>query len=181
MRKNKYVLGLKKYLIVEFYYSILRRDWRISTFFTDLLLKTVAIIVVSVDRFTQNASAISASALTFYSTLAFIPIVALILAVARGFGASKSLETWMQGHAFTNPDVMQWVMDVAGKALEHTQSNIITGLGIVLLIWSAVRMMSSTELAMNRIWGGKKRERGCQKIYRLYIHSFHCSDIDSVG
>ena len=32
VRKNKYMLGLKKYLIVEFYYSILRRDWRISTF-----------------------------------------------------------------------------------------------------------------------------------------------------
>ena len=168
MRKNKYMLGLKKYLIVEFYYSILRRDWRISTFFTDLLLKMVAIIVVSVDRFTQNASAISASALTFYSTLAFIPIVALILAVARGFGASKSLETWMQGHAFTNPDVMQWVMNVAGKALDHTQSNIITGLGIVLLIWSAVRMMASTELAMNRIWGVKKG-RGVVKKFTDYM------------
>ncbi len=48
-------------------------------------------------------------------------------------------------------------MQVAGKALDNTtQSGVITGIGIVLLIWSVVKMLSSTELAMNRIWGVKK-------------------------
>ena len=78
--------NLKKFLHPEFYYSVLRRDWCISTFISDFLLKTVAILVVSIDRFVKDASTISASALTFYSTLSFIPVVALILAIARGFG-----------------------------------------------------------------------------------------------
>ena len=133
------LFNLKKYLIVEFYYSVLRRDWRVSTFLQDILLKTVAYVVVSVDRFITNASAISASALTFYSTLSFIPVVALVLAIARGFGAAKALEEWLNEQTFTNPEVMQWVMNLAGKALDNTQSNIIAGLGIVLLIWSVVK------------------------------------------
>ena len=161
-------MSVKKYLVIEFYYSVLRRDWRISTFLRDVSLKSVAVVVVSIDRFAKNASAISASALTFYSTLSFIPVVAFILGIARGFGAAAALEKWLQEQSFANPEVMGWVMKVAGKALDNTQSNVVTGLGIVLLIWSAVRVLSNTELAMNRIWGVKKG-RGVVKKFTDYL------------
>lgn len=88
--------NLKRFLYLDFYYSVLRRDWRISTFLSDLVLKTVAVVIVSIDRFIKDASMISASALTFYSTLSFIPVVALILAIARGFGAAKAFEDWLK-------------------------------------------------------------------------------------
>ena len=156
MIKQKSSVNLKKFLIIDFYYSVLRRDWRISTFLTDIFLKTFAIAVVSVDRFVKDACSISASALTFYSTLSFIPVVALILAIARGFGAAKALEDWVKEQTYTNPDVMEWVLGVANKALENTQGGLVTGLGIILLLWAVIRMLSSTELAMNRIWGVKK-------------------------
>lgn len=152
----KHKLNFKRYLLIDFYYSVLRRDWRISTFLTDIVLKTLAVVVVSLDRFVKDASTISASALTFYSTLSFIPVVALVLAIARGFGAAKALEDWIKDQTYTNPEVMEWVVGIANRALDNTQSSLITGFGIILLIWSVVRMLSSTELAMNRIWGVKK-------------------------
>ena len=154
--KQRHKINLKKYLIIDFYYSVLRRDWRISTFLTDIFLKTIAVVVVSADRFVKDACSISASALTFYSTLSFIPVVALILAIARGFGAAKALEEWVKEQTYTNPQVMDWVLGVANKALENTQGGLVTGIGILLLLWAVVRMLSSTELAMNRIWGVKK-------------------------
>lgn len=162
--KRKRKVNLKKFLVVDFYYSILRRDWRISTFATDLLLKIVAVVVVSMDRFIKDACSISASALTFYSTLAFIPVTALILAIAKGFGAAKILEDWVKDQSFTNPEVVEWLMNIANKALENTRGGIITGLGIVLLLWSVIRMLGSTELAMNRIWGVKKGRNVTKKF-----------------
>lgn len=152
----KHLKTLRRYLYLDFYYSVLRRDWRISTFLSDFLLKTLAIVVVSLDRFIKDASTISASALTFYSTLAFIPVVALILAIARGFGADEALQNWLKEQSYTNPDVMDAIIEFAGKALDNTKSSLIAGFGIVLLLWSVIRMLSSTELAMNRIWGVKK-------------------------
>ncbi len=124
--------NFKRILSLDFYYSVLRRDWRISTFLTDVLLKTLAVIVVSLDRFIKDASTISASALTFYSTLSFIPVVALILAIARGFGAAKAFEDWLKEQTYTNPDVMEWVMSIANKALDNTQGGVIAGFGIDL-------------------------------------------------
>lgn len=166
--KQKRKISFKKFLVTDFYYSILRRDWRISTFATDVVLKTVAIVVVSLDRFIKDACSISASALTFYSTLAFIPVMALVLAIAKGFGAAKMLEDWLKDQTFTNPQVVEWMVNIANKALENTQGGLITGIGIVLLLWSVIRMLGSTELAMNRIWG-VKRGRSVAKKFTDYM------------
>lgn len=153
---RKAALHARRYLSIDFYYSVLRRDWRISTIWRNLLLRMLAFAVVSVDRFMKDASAVSASALTFYSMLSFIPVVALGLAVARGFGAAAALENWMKEQAYANPHVVEWVVKSADFALENTKSQLVTGIGIIILIWSFIRMMGSTELAMNRIWGVKK-------------------------
>ena len=164
--------NLKRFLYLDFYYSVLRRDWRISTFLSDLVLKTVAVVIVSIDRFIKDASMISASALTFYSTLSFIPVVALILAIARGFGAAKAFEDWLKEQSYTNPDVMQWVMNIANKALDNTQGGVIAGFGIVLLLWSVIRMLSSTEPDL----GGEEGTESGKKIYRLHVDSVYRSD-----
>lgn len=166
--KRKRGMNWKRWMNLSFYYSVLRRDWRISTFLQDFLLKILAIAVVSVDRFIKDACNVSASALTFYSMLSFIPVVALVLAIARGFGAAKALEDWMQEQTFANPQVTEWVMQIANKALENTHSGLVAGLGIVLLLWSVVRMLGNTELAMNRIWG-VNRGRSLVKKFTDYI------------
>ena len=164
--------NLKRFLYLDFYYSVLRRDWRISTFLSDLVLKTVAVVIVSIDRFIKDASMISASALTFYSTLSFIPVVALILAIARGFGAAKAFEDWLKEQSYTNPDVMQWVMNIANKALDNTQGGVIAGFGIVLLLWSVIQYRTGYEPDL----GGEEGTESGKKIYRLHVDSVYRSD-----
>lgn len=154
--KRRHRSSLRKYFLLDFYYSVLRRDWQISTLLIDIFLKTIAILVVSISRFTKDACQISASALTFYSILSFIPVVALALGIARGFGAAKVLENEIKAQSFTDPQVTELVMDFANKALENTQGGLVTGLGIVILLWSVIKVLGSTELTMNRIWGVKK-------------------------
>ena len=164
----QYTRKWKRFLVINFYYLILRRDMRISTFLIDLLLKMLAVIVVSIDRFLKNSSMLSASALTFYSTLAFIPVMALILAIARGFGGAVMLEEWLKDQSYANPEVMEWVMKFAVKALDNTQSGLITGLGVLVLLWSVIRMLASTELAMNQIWE-IRNGRGLVKKFTDYM------------
>lgn len=149
---------IKKYLSLDFYYSILRKDWQKSTIVADILLKVLAILVISVHRFIKDACTVSASALTFYSILSFVPIVALALGIARGFGAAKIIEAQLRQQAFADPKIIDFVVQFANQALENTKSGIIAGLGIVILLWSVIKVLGNTELAMNRIWGvGKGR------------------------
>ena len=161
-------VSLRKYLLLDFYYTVLRKDWQASTFLLDIVLKTIAVIVVSIDRFIKDACTISASALTFYSILSLIPIVALAFAIARGFGVAVLLEEQIREQSLTNPEITDFVVQFANQALENTRGGLFTGIGIVILLWAVIRVLGSTELAMNRIWGVRKG-RGIVKKFTDYM------------
>ncbi|MGL5683096.1 MAG: YihY/virulence factor BrkB family protein [Marinifilaceae bacterium] len=143
---------LLRFFSLDFYFSVLRRDWRISTFITDVLLKGLAFVVVTTYRFVKDACVMSASALTFYSSLAIIPLCALLLAIARGFGVSKIIEEAIRKQQFADSQITEFLIDFANNALEFTRGGLVTGIGIILLMWAVIRAFSSTELAMNQIW-----------------------------
>lgn len=154
----------KKIISLDYYYAILRKDWHKSSLAPGLLLRGVAMLVISIDRFIKDACMVSASALTFYSVLSFIPIVALALGIAKGFGLGKVLEQQMLEQTFTDSQIMAFVVQFANHALENTKGGLITGLGIVILLWSVIKVLGSTELAMNRIWGIKKGRKLTRKF-----------------
>lgn len=160
----KLKLKLKKFFSLDHYYAILRKDWQRSTLFTGILLRGLAILVISVNRFIKDACTVSASALTFYSILSFIPIVALTLGIAKGFGVGKILEEQIREQTFTDPQIMDFVVQFANHALENTKGGLVTGLGIVILLWSVIKVLGNTELAMNRIWGIRKGRKLARKF-----------------
>ena len=155
---------LKKFFSLDYYYVILRKDWRGTALFRGLFLRGVAMLVISVNRFIGDACMVSASALTFYSVLSFIPIVALVLGVAKGFGVGKVLEQQLREQTFTDPQVMDFIMQFANHALENTKGGLITGLGIVILLLSVIKVLGNTELAMNRIWGIRQGRKLTRKV-----------------
>lgn len=153
---HTFTLKLRKYATLDFYYAVLRRDCRKKGIFREFLLKLLAVLVVSVDRFLKDSGMVSAAALTFYSVLSFIPFIALALGIAKGFGLSSVLEEQLHNQSFANPEVMDFVITFANHALENTKGGLITGLGIVFLLWAVIKVLGNTELTMNRIWGVNK-------------------------
>lgn len=153
---HKLTIKLRKYGSLDYYYAVLRRDWRKKGVVREFFLKTSAILVVSIDRFLKDSGMVSAAALTFYSVLSFIPFIALALGIAKGFGLSSILEEQLHNQNFANPEVMDFVINFANHALENTKGGLITGLGIVFLLWAVIKVLGNTELTMNRIWGVTK-------------------------
>lgn len=146
----------KRYFSLEFYYAVMRRDLKGAGFFTNAGIKIVAVLVVSISRFVQSRNTMSASAMTFYSVLAFIPLLALVLGIARGFGMGALLEEQIREQTFTNPQTIEFLLEFANHALKNSSGGWITGVGIVLLMWSVIKVLGSIEMAMNNIFGVKK-------------------------
>jgi membrane protein len=63
------------------------------------------IILLAIRRFSQDKCELRASALTFYSLLSFIPVVALVFGVAKGFGLEKMLQTQILANLEGQPEV----------------------------------------------------------------------------
>ncbi|MFR3853252.1 MAG: YihY/virulence factor BrkB family protein [Odoribacter splanchnicus] len=165
---QKYRIRLKKYGSLDFYYAILRKDWKRSTIFGDMFLKILAVLVISGHRFIKDSCIVSASALTFYSVLSLVPIVALVLGIAKGFGVYSLLENQLHQQTFTNPEIVDFVLQFANQALENTQGGLITGIGIVFLLWAVIKVLGNTELAMHQIWG-VVRGRSVTKKFTDYL------------
>ena len=123
------------------------------------ILKT---IIISVRRFAEDRVMSKASALTYSTLLSIVPILAILFAIARGFGVSAILEEGlrenMPGQSLTVEMLMGWV----NAYLDQTKNGVFIGIGILLLLWSVINLVNNIEITFNRIWDIKKG----RSIYR---------------
>ena len=113
------------------------------------------ILLLALRRFNLDKCELRASALTFYSLLSIVPVVAMAFAVAKGFGVEKilgeQLMTKLEGHE----EAAEKVIGFAQSMLENTKGGAIAGVGIVVLFWTVIKVLSNIEQSFNDIWGVK--------------------------
>ena len=82
--------------------------------------------------------------------------MALAFALAAGFGAREALEKEFMLQLGDNQEFAGQLLGYVTKAIDHAKGGVITGVGIVILLWSVIKVLNSTEMTMNRIWGVRK-------------------------
>ena len=55
-------------------------------------INVIKIIILSVQGFSRDLCQLRASALTLYTLLSIVPVIALLFGIAKGFGFEKKLE-----------------------------------------------------------------------------------------
>ncbi|MCK5888607.1 MAG: YihY/virulence factor BrkB family protein, partial [Methylococcales bacterium] len=71
----------------------------------DLSTRTLKTFLLSVQGFNKDDCSLRASALTLYTLLSIVPVIALLFGIAKGFGFEKKLEQQLLEQA-TDQDVM---------------------------------------------------------------------------
>ena len=158
-------------------------------------LQALRFFSLVIDGFRRNQCSLRAASLTFYSLMSLVPVLVLALALARAFvGADFAREqidshvnTWLaqfeqsveMGHDAApedNADEQAAVMEsfttqikeVIGKL--HTQVETINfgtlgGIGLVMLLWTAVGMLGKVEESFNAVWGFEKSRPWIRKFF----------------
>jgi membrane protein len=143
--------------IVEF----LKRDiWRIriskvprKRFF---LIKNIRIALLALRGFNEDKCSLRSSALTFYTLLSIVPIFAMAFGIAKGFGFEKMLEQHILEKFPTQNDVIVNIINFANSMLQQTSGGAIAGIGIAVLFWAVIKLLTNIEKSFNDIWGLKK-------------------------
>jgi len=117
-----------------------------------VLIKFLRIAVIAVKGFAEDNCLLRASSLTFYCLLSIVPVAAMAFGVAKGFGFEKRLETQLLEQIPGQEEVLLQVVDAARRFLENTKGGLIAGIGVVILFWSVIKVLSHIESAFNRIW-----------------------------
>jgi len=128
------------------------------------LVYYLRVVLVSVRRFTEDKVQVRASALTYYSLLALVPILAMGFGIAKGFGYDKDLEQKLLDNFMGEEEVLNWLISFARSALDTAKGGVIAGVGLAILFWSVISVLSNIESSFNDIWQIKKQ--------RSYVHKF---------
>lgn len=121
-----------------------------------MLLRQLRVVVLAIRGFVDDKGQLRASALTFYSMLSLVPIVAMIFGVAKGFGFDKMLETQLLSGADGKSEVLIAVIGYANSMLANTKGGLIAGIGVVVLFWSVMKVLGNIESSFNAIWEIKR-------------------------
>ena len=119
------------------------------------LLRTLRIIVLAVRGFIEDKCKFRASALTFFSILSIVPIIALIFGVAKGFGFEKMVEKELMQKMEGQKEVATKILDFANSLLANVHGGVVAGIGVLFLFWTVINVLSNIENSFNDIWGVK--------------------------
>ncbi|MCI6161185.1 MAG: YihY/virulence factor BrkB family protein [Prevotella sp.] len=127
-----------------------------------LLYEIVKKVLLAIEWFTEKGMINSASALTYSTLLAIVPILAVVFAIARGFGYNKYIETWFRDSLSSQPQVADAIVGFVNSYLVHTKGGVFLGVGLLFMLWTVIMLISNIEKTFNNIWQVKKP----RNIYR---------------
>jgi membrane protein len=110
------------------------------------------VISLAVKRYQADNLQRSASALTYSTFLSLIPLLAVLVAIAKGFGFQNIVESQLFQYFPGQRDIMVKVLGFVDSYMQHTQDGWFLGLGLVMLLYTVYSLISNIENTFNMIW-----------------------------
>lgn len=126
-------------------------------------LRILKIVVMTIKEFIEQKATVRASALTYYTLLSLVPVLALAFAIAKGFGL-ESLLTSIIRNNLNSTELSDYVLSFATSALENTKGGIIAGVGVIMLLYSVFKLLNNIEAAFNVMWCVRSSRSMLRKI-----------------
>lgn len=116
------------------------------------VIKIVRTFIIAWRDFKKDNCQLKASALTFYTLLSIVPVIAMFFGIAKGFGFEKKLEDQFRTDLSYNQEVISYVFNFANSMLENTKGGLIAGFGVLILFWTIMKVLGNIEASFNDIW-----------------------------
>ena len=158
---------IKRFLTVDVWH-IEKGDVPPARYF---LYSVVKKVYLTVSSFIDKGVASQVSALTYSTLLAVVPIVAVVFAIARGFGFSKYIEEWFRDAMASQPQAGEVIIGFVNSYLVHTHSGVFIGVGLLFMLWTLINLIRNIEMVFNAIWQ-VKAERNLARTIADYMALF---------
>jgi len=128
------------------------------------LIRLLRILILTIRGIIEDRWHLRASALTYYSLLSIVPVVAMVFGIAKGFGFEKALEKLLYEHLEGQEQIITKVVDFAHVLLQNVKGGLVAGIGLLILFYTVIKILSQIESAFNDIWGLKRPRSLGRKI-----------------
>lgn len=140
--------NIAKYFTAEYWTT----EFKGASFLHRVLLKPARIAVAAGYGYSDDDCSAKASALTYYSLLSIVPVLAVAFGIAKGFGFEKHLEYEINQRFFEQKELVEKLISFAYTTLQNAQSGLIAGIGLIALFWTVLKLLGNIESSFNAIW-----------------------------
>jgi membrane protein len=121
-----------------------------------LLYRTLQTIILVARGFKDQVLVVRANSLSFALLFAFIPMMALIYAIARGFGFEEIVKSTISSSFLAEANVATVLLEWIERYLETARDGFFLGIGLIVLIWAVYAFFNMLENSFNSIWNVKQ-------------------------
>ena len=152
---------------------------RLRTFFTDTILRRefasrhrpwvrwavgqYRLLFYTARGLQAHGTIVRSAALTFYTLVSLVPVVAVIFAVMKGFGLTESAIDDLYRLFPRNPEIVDYLVRFAENALARTRGGVVAAVALATLFWAVIRVFGSIESAFDHIWEVKSSRNIARK------------------
>ena len=143
--------------------------WRVTedevdkrTFSIYNIIKTT---YITIEKFNGQRINAKAAALTYNLLLALIPILALLFAIAGSFGFDNIVKSQIFEGLSIDNNALEEIIGMADTYLSKARTGgVFIGVGVIMLLWTVLKLINNTEITFNNIWQIKKGRSMYRKI-----------------
>lgn len=133
-----------------------------------LAVRIIKTINLSVRSFLDRGLQYKSMALTYSTVLAIVPAFALLVAIGRGFGLQNLITGELYVYFPSQSEAIKTALGFVDRYLNQATQGVFVGVGIIVLLWTLISLLSSIEESFNSIWD-IKRNRGIFQQITDYI------------
>ena len=119
-------------------------------------VKYVKVMMITIRTFSNEKIGFQAVALSFFSTMAVVPFVAIMFAITNGFGLAERLKELLYRYFDNSQQIIEIILGFAQNLIDTAQSNYIGLISALFFAWIVVWMMMSVERVFNNVWKVQK-------------------------
>ncbi len=109
------------------------------------------VIIFAVKGFREDRCDLRASALTLYTLLSIVPVMAMAFGIAKGFGFQQMLEKRVLELFAGQEEIILNILEFSTNLLERTKGGLIAVFGLIVLFYILIKLIGHIENAFNKI------------------------------
>lgn len=167
-KEKKPLAGRIKALVKRIVRFVTYDIWRITgdevSGLKELYIDAIKTVILAVKGFINDNLQTKASALTYSTMLSIVPMLAVLIGIAKGFGFQNAVRTQLMNYFPGHETQFIQAFKFVENYLAQAQGGVFLGVGLIVLLYTVVNLLSSIEDTLNGIWQIKKSRTWYRKI-----------------
>ncbi len=116
----------------------------------------IKVILLAAKGYKEDECPVRASALTYFTVLSIVPVIAFAFAISKGFGLEQLLEEEITKSLASQQEIMTYLLDFSKRMLASTKGGVLAVISIGILLYTVLKLFHHIESTVNIIWNIEK-------------------------